>query len=292
MPCTTGSWRRSIERASTDAMDRFERSGLRFQVLDSGPADGVTVVLLHGFPQRPSCYDGVARRLNDAGLRTLVPTQRGYTASARPQRRRDYRTRELTDDVLALLDAAGVQRAHIVGHDWGGALAWAMARWHPDRTASVTVLSTPHPATMMDAFRGSNQALRSWYMAFFQLPLLPEILARRILAKTLRNTGLPAEYVETYVSAMAEPGALTGAINWYRGIPFSIRDPVGRIKVPTTYIWGRHDVALNRFAAERTGAYVDGPYEFVDLDANHWLPETEPDTVADAIMNRVHGSAG
>ena len=268
-------------------MDNFERSGLRFEVLDAGPTDGETVVLLHGFPQQPSCYDGVARRLNDAGLRTLVPTQRGYQATARPRQRRDYRTKELTDDVVALLDAAGVERAHIVGHDWGGALTWGMGSWHPDRTASVTVLSTPHPAAMIDAFRGSNQALRSWYMAFFQLPLLPEIFIRAILAKALRGTGLPAERVDPYVSAMAEPGALAGAINWYRAIPFLMREPVGRIRVPATYVWGRHDVALNRFGAERTRAYVDGPYEFIDLDASHWLPECEPEAVARAILDRV-----
>jgi pimeloyl-ACP methyl ester carboxylesterase len=271
-------------------MDRFERSGLRFEVLDSGPDDGETVVLLHGFPQQPSCHDEVVRRLNDAGLRTLAPTQRGYTATARPRRRRDYRSRELTDDVLALLDAAGVQRAHIVGHDLGGALAWGMAGWHPDRTASITVLSTPHPAAMIDAFRGSNQALRSWYMAFFQLPLLPEIFVRRILAKALRASGLPTAHANAYASAMDEPGALTGAIHWYRGIPFSMRQPVGRIRVPTTYVWGRHDVALTRFAAERTGSYLDGPYEFVDLDCGHWLPETEPDAVAEAVIKRVHSS--
>ena len=140
-------------------MDHFERSGLRFDVLDSGPADGETVVLLHGFPQQRSCYDGVARRLNDAGLRTLVPTQRGYSVSARPRRRRDYRTTELTDDVVALLDAAGLERAHIVGHDWGGVLTWGMGSWHPDRAASLVVLSTPHPAAMVDAFRHSNLSL-------------------------------------------------------------------------------------------------------------------------------------
>jgi pimeloyl-ACP methyl ester carboxylesterase len=285
-----------LSRAAPDwrtlpEIEHFERSGLRFDVLDAGPPAGETVVLLHGFPQQPSCYDGIARRLHDGGLRTLAPTQRGYSASARPRQRQDYRSRELTDDILALLDAAGVQRAHIVGHDLGGALAWGMAGQHPDRTASVTVLSTPHPAAMIDAFRGSNQALRSWYMVFFQLPLLPEILARRVAAKALLDTGLPEEYVQTYVAAMAEPGALTGAINWYRGIPFSMRDPVGRIRVPTTYIWGRHDIVLNRFAAERTRAYVDGPYEFIDLDGSHWLPETEPDAVAEAIMKRVHGLA-
>ena len=271
-------------------MDRFERSGMRFDVVDAGPPDGETVVLLHGFPQGPFCYDGVARRLNDAGLRTLIPTQRGYSASARPRQRRDYRIAELTDDVVALLDAAGLERAHIVGHDWGGAPTWAMGAWHPDRAASLTVLSTPHPSAMMDAFRGSNQALKSWYIAFFQLPLLPEIFVRRILAKALRARGLPTEHANAYASAMDEPGALTGAIHWYRGIPFSMGEPVGRIRVPTTYIWGRHDVALNRLAAERTGSYVDGPYEFVDLDCGHWLPETEPAAVAEAVIKRVHSS--
>jgi pimeloyl-ACP methyl ester carboxylesterase len=269
-------------------MDHFERSGLRFDVVDAGPPDGETVVLLHGFPQQPSCYDEVARRLNDAGLRTLTPAQRGYSPAARPRRRRHYRTRELTDDVVALLDTAAVERAHIVGHDWGAAPAWGMAAWYPDRTASITVLSTPHPAAMLEAFRGSNQALKSWYMAFFQLPLLPEFLARRALAKTLRDTGLPDKHVDDYTSAMSEPGALTGAIHWYRGIPFSAREPIGRIRVPTTYVWGRHDFALNRFAAERTGSYVDGPYEFVDLDSGHWLPETEPEAVADAVIKRAH----
>ena len=272
-------------------MDHFERAGLRFDVVDAGPTDGETVVLLHGFPQLPSCHDEVAGRLNDAGLRTLAPTQRGYTVSARPLRRRDYRTSEVTEDVLALLDAAGVQRAHIVGHDWGGAATWAMGAWHPDRTASITVLSTPHPSAWFDACRRSNQALRSWYLAFFQLPLLPEIMVRPTLAKTLRDTGLPEPYVDSYVAAVSERGALTAALNWYRGIPFSIREVVGRIQVPTTYVWGRHDFALSRYAAERTGDYVDAPYEFLDLDANHWLPETESDAVAEAILTRVQSVA-
>ncbi len=272
-------------------MDHFERSGLRFRVLDTGPADSETVILLHGFPQQRSCYDAVARRLNAAGLRTLAPTQRGYSPSASPRRRRDYRTTELTDDVVALLDAAGIGRAHVVGHDWGAAPAWGMGSWHRDRTASVTSLATPHPAAIVDALRRSDQALRSWYIAFFQLPLLPEVITRRTLAKLLRDSGLPEQHVRTYVYAMADPGAMTGAINWYRGIPFTIREPIGRIGVPTTFVWGRHDRAINRYAAEHTGDYVNAPYEFVDLDANHWLPETEPDAVAGAILKRVRGLA-
>lgn len=268
-------------------MDSFERAGLQFDVADSGPASGPVTVLLHGFPQQPSGFAPLARLLHVAGLRTLVPSQRGYSATARPRRRRDYRTVEVVDDVLALLDAAEVDQAHIVGHDWGGAQAWAMGAWHPDRVASLTVLSTPHPAAMLDAVRTSTQGLKSWYMGLFQLPVLPEVLARRTLATTLTDSRLPAEHVDAYLAAMAEPGALTGALNWYRGLTFSVRPRVGRVQVPTTYVWGRYDFALGRAAAERTRAYVTGPYAFVEVDSGHWLPEAVPGAVADAITDRI-----
>ena len=266
-------------------MESFAHSGLRFEVLDTGPSDGPVAVLLHGFPQQPTCYRPVADRLNAVGVRTLVPQLRGYAPAARPTHRRDYRTEALVDDVLALLDAAGVERAHLVGHDWGAAPVWGMASWHADRTASITVLSTPHPNAMLKAFRTSNQALKSWYMAFFQLPGLPELVVGRALGRTLRHSGLPDDHIRQYVANAAEPGVLTAALNWYRGLPFG-RRPVGTITMPTTYIWGRNDFALNRTAAELTGDYVSGPYRFVELAAGHWLPETEPAIVADEIAWR------
>ena len=113
------------------------------------------------------------------------------------------------------------------------------------------------------------------------------MVARRALAKSLTDSGLPADRVEAYAAAMAEPGALTGALNWYRGIPFSARTPIGAVRVPTSYIWGRHDFALGRPAAELTASYVTGPYAFVELDSGHWLPETDPVSVANAIGQRV-----
>ncbi|MFL6047774.1 MAG: alpha/beta fold hydrolase [Propionibacteriaceae bacterium] len=268
-------------------MDHFVRPGLRFDVIDSGPAEAPAVVLLHGFPQQPSSFDAVAGRLNAEGLRTLTPTQRGYTAAARPARRRDYRTAATAADVIALLDTAGLAKAHIVGHDWGGNQAWSVAGWYPDRVASLTAISTPHPAALLKAQWTSKQGLRSWYMALFQLPVLPEWIARRTARKSLLDSGLPARFADHYAEALGEPGALTGALNWYRGIPFSMRPPVGQISVPTTYIWGRHDAALARASVELTPGYVVGPYDVVELDAGHWLPETEPDAVADAILARV-----
>jgi pimeloyl-ACP methyl ester carboxylesterase len=165
-----------------------------------------------------------------------------------------------------------------------------MAGWHADRVASLTVLSTPYPAAFVRSLWTSRQGLLSWYMGFFQLPALPESMVRRQLSKSLRDGGLPADFAERYAEAMAEPGALTGALNWYRGIPFSMRQPLGRIAVPTSYIWGRHDIALARRGVELTADYVVGPYEVVELEAGHWLPETKSDAVADAILARVRST--
>ena len=140
------------------------------------------------------------------------------------------------------------------------------------------------------ASRGIDQRRLSWYMLLFQLPAVPESLVARTLAKSLRDSGLPDEYVNRYAAAMSEPGALTGALNWYRGIPFALRPPLGRITVPTSLIWGSNDPALARTSVELTADYVAGPYELVELDAGHWLPETEPDAVAAGILARVRSA--
>ena len=270
-------------------MKEFSRSGLTFPVRDSGPTGGRAVVLLHGFPQDESSFDRVVPLLHEQGLRTLVPTQRGYAPAARPRRRRDYTLTELSKNVVALLDAAGLERAHVVGHDWGGAVAWAVAGWHPDRVYSVTALSTPHPATMLPAMVRSSQGLKSWYMGFFQLPWLPELAMPR-MAKGLARSGLPAESVARYQALLAEPAARTAMLNWYRGLPLSQRPPVPDIGVPATYVWGTGDFALGRYAAEHTAGRVTADYRFLPLDAGHWLPETRPAEVAAAIIDRVTGT--
>lgn len=272
-------------------MNGFSNGDLRFSVDDGGERGGAPVVLLHGFPQQPSSFHEVRPTLHDAGLRTLTPTQRGYTATARPGSRREYRLTALVSDVVALLDEAGLERAHVVGHDWGGFQAWGLAGLHPDRVASLTVLSTPHPAAVMRSLRTSTQGLRFWYMGFFQLPIVPEWVASRTVRKTLADSRLPAHLVNDYATALSEPGALTGALNWYRGIPFSRNERVGRIAAATTYVWGGRDPVLTRQAAEGTAAYVTGPYAFVELDAGHWLPEKAPTAVARAIIDRVRSVA-
>lgn len=272
-------------------MDHYSRGNLTFDVREGGPADGTPVVLLHGFPQDGSCWDAVSPELHAAGLRTLAPDQRGYSPGARPAGRGAYRLGECALDVVALLDAAGLESAHVVGHDWGGAVAWHLGGRHADRVRSLTVLSTPHPVAMKRAFTRSSQGLRSWYMLAFQLPVLPELLLGRVGERALQRSGLPPERARYYAERLAAPGAMSAALNWYRAMPAGFRESVGRCRVPTTYVWGRKDTALGRAAAEETGDFVSADYRFVEVDGGHWLPEKRAAEMAGHVVERVTGAA-
>lgn len=275
-------------------VDSFARQGLKFDVSDTGPADGEGVVLLHGYPQAAVSWRGIAPGLAELGYRALAPDQRGYSPGARPEGRRAYVLRELSDDVLELADQAGLDRFHVVGHDWGGAVAWALATDRPERIRTVTVLSTPHPQAFLRSMVTSTQGLRSLYMVLFQIPRLPEWLSTagngRLARLALRRSGLPGELVEEYVARMAEPGALTAALNWYRALPLQLGDmrEVKPVTVPTMYVWSSGDVALGRAAAELTGRYVVGPYRFEVLDGvSHWIPEQVPEVVVGLLAEHL-----
>lgn len=164
--------------------------GLVLSVRDEGSRSGEAVLLLHGFPQDGGCWDDVVPALHRAGLRTLAPDQRGYSPGARPDDVCDYRLERLTGDALAVLEACGVERAHVVGHDWGGALAWRLGAQHPARVMSLTVLSTPHPAALARSMGTSLQAVRSWYTLAVQVPVVPEVVLSRTLEPALRASGL------------------------------------------------------------------------------------------------------
>ncbi|MCC2336649.1 alpha/beta hydrolase [Cellulomonas wangsupingiae] len=272
-------------------MDGYLRDALWFDVRDQGPTDGApVVVLLHGFPQDGSAYDAVVPLLVDAGVRVLVPDQRGYSPRARPPGRRPYVVPELVADVVALLDTAGVAEAHVVGHDWGGAVAWALAARRPGRVASLTALGTPHPAAMRAGLlRG--QALRSWYVGAFQLPRLPEraLLAHdgARLRDALVRTGLAPHRADRYVARMSRPGALTAALAWYRALGVPSSGSTGRVRVPTTYVSARRDPFFAPASVAATAGHVDAPYTRVDLDVGHWLPEHRPSDVAAAVLGQV-----
>ncbi|HLI72351.1 MAG TPA: alpha/beta fold hydrolase [Acidimicrobiales bacterium] len=257
-------------------MESFTNEGLTFEVTDSGPADGRTVIALHGFPEDRHCWRGLAGHLAGSGHRVVAFDQRGYSPGASPAGRRPYRIEHLTADVLALADQAGSPTFDVVGHDWGAVIAWQLAAAHPERVRTLTVLSVPHPRAFRKAMVTSTQVLHSWYMAFFQLPRLPErvlgVRGGRMLADSLVSSGLDRATAERYAARAATPGALTGPINWYRGLPFGARDLPGPVSVPTLYVWGSRDRFVTPAAARRCGEYVTGPYRFVDLEGQtHWL---------------------
>lgn len=270
-----------------------ERDGLVFDVLDDGPEDGEPVVLLHGWPERATVWRHVAPILNAAGYRTLAMDRRGFAPGARPKRRRDYRLPALIEDVTALIDEVGGS-AHVVGHDWGAAVAWAVAGHRPERVRTLTAVSVPHPAAMMKAMVKSDQLKKSYYMLLFQLPFLPERLAKRRggwFEVQLLKGGMSREDVARFRREIVEDGALSTSIGCYRAM--FITDPRMlrfRVSAPTTMVWSTKDVALGRWGAEHSDEWVDGPFELVVLEGtSHWIPTHEPDVLADAILRRVAG---
>jgi pimeloyl-ACP methyl ester carboxylesterase len=271
----------------------YERAGLVFDVIDDGPLDGPPVVLLHGFPQRATSWAKVTPLLGEAGFRTYAPDQRGYSRGARPPGRRAYKITELVDDIVALISRIDTP-VHLVGHDWGATVAWYVAARHPDRLASLTAVSVGHPEAFKRALRTADQVRRSWYMGLFQLPFVPERLLSGtwFAQKFLGASGMTVEMLATYRAEIVGEGALTGGLNWYRAIPFSLSDEVPDVSVPTALVWSDGDMALGRRMAELTEEHVDGPYEFIVFEgASHWIPEERPADLAEAIINRARSAA-
>ncbi len=270
-------------------LTQFRNGPHTFDVIDSGPLDGTPVVLLHGFPQRASAWNAVAEHLHERGLRTYAPDQRGYSPGARPTSRFAYSLAALTSDVVALIDATGAPRVHLVGHDWGAAVAWSVAANHPDRLTSLTAVSVAHPAAFMRSMVTSSQALKSYYMALFQLPVLPErMLASGRADKVLRGAGMTREMVEQFHTEIVDYGALRGGLGYYRSIVQAAGNFGTKVTVPTTYVWSDNDVALGRKAAETTHRWVSGPYELEIIEgATHWLLDERPAELAESIIKRV-----
>lgn len=277
----------------------IEAGGFTFRARTAGPRDGRLVLLLHGFPQTSAEWLGQLDALGDAGYRAVAFDQRGYSPGARPEDEAAYDRDALVDDVLAVADAlgatgpeAGGDTFDLVGHDWGGAIAWQVAGLRPERVRTLSVASTAHPDALWSASRdtGSDQRERSSYMLLFRTRGEAEerLLADDAAYLRAAFKGLPEAAVAEYLEVMRQPGALTGALNWYRAIePKSLHD-AGIIQVPTLYLWGTRDAAMGRKAAEATAQYVGGPYRFVELpDVDHWVPENAAAEVNEALLEHL-----
>lgn len=272
---------------------QYQHDGLTFDVLDEGPLDGIPVVLLHGFPERGTTWRAVAPILHEAGCRTYAPDQRGYSPGARPRGRRSYRLHHLVGDVIGLIDRIG-RPVHLVGHDWGAAVGWAVAGRAPDRVLTWTAVSVPHPAAFARAMRSSGQRRRSRYMALFNVPLLPELMAREPggrFDQAMRKAGMSAAEVDRFRVEIVEYGALRHALGWYRALPFTRPGSTDvPVTVPTTLVWSDRDIAIGREGVDGTARWVHAPYELVVLEGvSHWIPTQAADACAAAILARARG---
>ncbi len=277
---------------------RIQTNGITLHVACDGPTDGPLVVLLHGFPEFWYGWRAQISALAEAGVRVLAPDLRGYNLSDKPQGVAAYRPDLIADDIVGLIEAAGRARATLVGHDWGGAIAWVTAMRRPDRVSRLVVLNCGHPAAMMHRLRTDRRQLRrSWYILALQLPWFPELLVRadgyRLFARGLRRTARRGTFsdadLDRYREAWAQPGAMTAMMNYYRAIR-GRRPPSGqRVTVPTHIVWGVNDRFLLRELAEDSAKYCDDA-RVTYLDTTHWVQHEAPDEVSTAIIEAARAS--
>jgi pimeloyl-ACP methyl ester carboxylesterase len=272
-------------------------AGVKLHVVAAGPADAPTVILLHGFPEYWKSWERVIGPLTAAGYRVVVPDQRGYNLSDKPERVADYRLDRLAEDVLAILDHLGVDRASIAGHDFGATVTWWLLTFHPERFGSAAILNVPHPIVLKRWLRHSwRQNRKSWYMYFFQLPRVPEYwfarggwrFGTRVLARSSRPGTFRDADLEDYRRAWVQPGAIRSMIHWYRAafrFPSPERRPASwQVTTPVLILWGEEDRFLSKEMAEESLQFCrDG--RCVRLPGiSHWIQHEEPERVAAALI--------
>ncbi|MDP8223115.1 MAG: alpha/beta fold hydrolase [Candidatus Lernaella stagnicola] len=269
----------------------FTANAIRFHAVTEGA--GPLALLLHGFPENWFSWRYQLRALARAGYRAVAVDMRGFNESEKPNGVAAYHADHLRRDVVGIIKALGGEPAHLIAHDWGGAVAWDVAAHHPDILRSLSILNAPHPRIFMRRlFRSPRQLRRSWYMFFFQIPWLPERLmradidtqfARAFRGWAIRKEMFPDEVIAAFAEPMKRPGALTAGLNYYRAAFRNFRS--GRkaerspnIAVPTQVIWGEDDRALGKELTEGMEHYVDAPYEIHFLPAcSHWVQQEYPE---------------
>jgi pimeloyl-ACP methyl ester carboxylesterase len=269
-------------------------NGLVFTADVAGPANGDLVLLLHGFPQTRHAWRAELRALAAAGFRTCAPDQRGYSACARPGGIEAYRVENLVADALAIADALGAERFHLVGHDWGGQLAWIAAAQNPERVRTLSVISRPHPAAFARALKDDpEQANRSrHHRTNLRAEATDEMLADGAarLRAALARQWVPETDVAAYLATLGERAALDAAVNWYRAAASSglAAADVPPVRVPTLYVWGDADATVGRPAAEGTRKFVDAPYRFVEVPGvGHFVTDQAPEVFPPLLLSHL-----
>lgn len=274
-----------------------DANGLRFTVRAAGPVDGAPVVLLHGFPQTSWAWRANLTLLAEAGFRAIAPDQRGYAARARPPDVPAYGMPHLTADVLALADTLELGPFHLVGHDWGGIVAWVLAARELDRVRTLSVVSTPCPPLLraqLGQQPGTDPATRSRYLELFRSPGDPEAALVGAdgggagLRAMFAASGLKGVASQEYVEAMIQPGAMTAALNWFRALRPSHVVGLPPVVLPTLAVWSGRDVVLSRSAAEAVREFAAGRFRFEVLDGvSHWVLDEAPERLGELLLEHL-----
>ena len=269
---------------------------LTFDALVAGDDGAPLVLLLHGFAESMNCWRAQVTALSDMGYRAVAPSQRGYSPGARPDSRdaSHYHIDRLMDDAMAIVAASGHgdKRFHLAGHDWGGSIAWALADRAPERIASLTILSRPHPNAFNRALQmeDGDQAQRSRHHKAFLEPGAADIVLAddaKWLRERLAANGVPAAAIAEHLAVLGNKPAMEAALAWYRARG-AIRGPLGPIRVPTLYIWGDADDTVGRVAAEGTSDFIAAPYRFEVLPGvGHFAADQAPDRVSELLLEHV-----
>ncbi len=275
---------------------QISANGLSFETLECGAGDRLALCL-HGFPSHASCWNAQLPLLARLGYRAWAPNQRGYGRSSRPRGAAAYAIDRLLEDIAAIIDASAARSTVLIGHDWGGLLAWFFAARRLRPLDALIILNAPHPACAAVAFRHWRQLRKGWYLAAFQIPLLPDACLRfnrawligRVMAATAGARAVfSPERLEFYRAEAARPGAVTAMLNWYRGlvrggVPHEMKSAFPPIAVPTLVIWGDGDAVLDPSCLEGLDRYVAHLTVSRLPGVSHWVHEEAPEEVNEIV---------
>lgn len=266
----------------------FNNGSVRLHARIDGPEGAPVLFLLHGFPEFWYGWRNQISPLATAGFRVIALDQRGYNLSDKPRGVGSYRIEKLAADILSVADSLGTKTFHVVGHDWGGVVGWWLGSMYPDRVRRLAILNVPHPKAYREHLRSHpSQWVRSSYIGWFQVPLLPEwtlsafrfgTLERAMLGSAHRGAFNEGELF-AYREAWSQPGALTSMLNWYRAAAWERWPDTGPVTVPTLILWGRQDKFLNAELAEQSLRFCERGRLISYTDATHWIHLEIPDKV-------------
>ncbi|PRY82278.1 alpha/beta fold hydrolase [Alkalibacterium olivapovliticus] len=273
-----------------------ETNGINLHVVQHGPEDGEIVLLLHGFPEFWYGWHHQITYLANRGYRVWAPDQRGYNLSDKPKKTHDYEMNQLVKDVVGLIKATKQEKVYLVGHDWGGIVAWRVARAYPELLKKLVILNAPHSGALRHHIKKHpTQLLKSSYILFFQLPSIPEKLlksangrnAAEALQKTSNEGAFSEEDLTEYKKAWARPRAMQSMLNWYRANAKNMASSKvsKQVTVPTQIIWGENDQFLGKEMATESLKFCDNGRGILLSDATHWLHHEQPDRVSIMISD-------